>query len=1011
MYRIPKKNVTKSDNKAAAATTCGQPKQPGKQAEQQAAVGQTNIASKPSDNFLVAKGRTQVTQQGVKRRSGGQSVVSDGAPCTTAQGRGEPESILALGRTMINLMNPHGDSGALRYVPSNNPVQRPVIGFKNSRFDCFVNTTVTTLLSISSFVAYVQKAGHGRVTSEIHRLLNNYISGRPVDSLDALRVLIPNTGNIVWTDNNQQCAHEFATCLLDTIEEEAKHAGADARFRNLLKFSYEFKAICPGRKLSDTTGCSYPTSLPAQVNQNIVVVYLQGSKTLNLQSGLMESLKYNSDEGPRGCKCNPTGQWTLQPFVSNAPDVLTISVARFRTSTKMHNSVEVPEHLSLPSFGEDIYYKLVAASVHHGNTMKQGHYTSIVKKSSEFFLVDDDKVSEMDKTSAENELKKAYIYFYVRLDAKDSPVKKKLKTDQSSASAMTNKVDKYLNTLVDGNNFSKFDKMSEEKTSMLSKLFNIPTDTDRKEKEERICEAVRAGLKAKVPDEDEYRKLLIQLKLKPKKDRMSIFKPTVGKKQAAQAAVESAKQLEGDEGQKQLGPATASKQSPLKKLQAKFAQAKIPGLHFKVDNVSPKSRRRKKRSTDSAMVKALQEADTPVKEASSSVGRPTAGDLEGLAMDLDRQMSLETGPSPDMVQSVTRQLALDTPMDVDHQDPVVDELSREMSKSLSVQAGVAVSMESLGDSTAEPKIKQSLLNFDSARDLLQTLDSMTRLDLVSQHSELMKTSQLVRQNDEWLKSSLRGAVTEWTIRELTYGERRRILTAHGVTPFSNNSKLMGQLKQAAMGEKGEQVLATIVEILSENQKNDDVNLEIPANLIDIYRTLENNKSRLPSLHMKLFGRQLDTRQNQDRAVAKIKKRVQELLVEKLSETAFKECQLLFNLDKPQRGKAGRKQLQNTLQKSSIIDVEEKFLSRFDTWSAPCPIVSDQHQEQSSGVVISLQTPSMDPPAEDPANVGDLSNPAGLIFTYEHFDSIKKAKDIKDKQQFDQVNMIFFTNVF
>ena len=145
---------------------------------------------------------------------------------------------------------------------------------------------------------------------------------------------------------------------------------------------------------------------------------------------------------------------------------------------------------------------------------------------------------------------------------------------------------------------------------------------------------------------------------------------------------------------------------------------------------------------------------------------------------------------------------------------------------------------------------------------------------------------------------------------------------------------------------------------------------------------------------------------------KIKKRIQELLVEKLSETAFKECQLLFNLDAPRRGKAGRKQLQNTLQKSSIMDVEEKFLSRFDTWSAPCPIVSDQHQEQSSGVAISLQTPSMDPPAEVPANVGDLSNPAGLIFTYEHFDSIKKAKDIKDKQQFDQVNMIFFfTNVF
>ena len=167
-------------------------------------------------------------------------------------------------------------------------------------------------------------------------------------------------------------------------------------------------------------------------------------------------------------------------------------------------------------------------------------------------------------------------------------------------------------------------------------------------------------------------------------------------------------------------------------------------------------------------------------------------------------------------------------MDVDQRDSSVDELSREMSKSLSVHGGVAASMEGLEDSTADPKIKQSLLDLDSAKGLLKNLDSMTRSALLLHHSQLMKTSYPERKEEERLKSSLRGAVTEWMIRELSYGERRRILTAQGVTPYANHSKLLGQLKQEALGQSGYQVVAAIVEILASHHAEADVDLGSPS---------------------------------------------------------------------------------------------------------------------------------------------------------------------------------------
>ena len=455
--------------------------------------------------------------------------------------------------------------------------------------------------------------------------------------------------------------------------------------------------------------------------------------------------------------------------------------------------------------------------------------------------------------------------------------------------------------------------------------------------------------------------------------------------------------------------------SPIKKLQATVknvaqTSASIPGLVYKA--VVTKKKTKKKRSPKPTLTTDLQEAETPVKIMSnSSGGRPAAEAMESLALDLDKQMSLETGPTPDSAQSVTRQLRFDTPaMDVDIS---VNDLSREMSKSLSVSAGVANSMESLEDSTAGPTIKQDLLTLDTAQILLQNVDSMARMDLITKHQTLMKTQLLERQNNDQLKASLRGAVLEWTIRELTYSERRRVLALHGVTANQHNFRLLGQLKGEVLAnkEQGEQILASIVTILAAHQREDNVDLGNPAVLVNIYRTVDDMRddtAKLSGLYQKMFGRQVDTRHSLDRPIAKIRKHILEKLVEKLGKEALLDCQVAFSIDKPQRGNAGKKQLLKQLKTATDTNLEA-FLSKQedvqdDRTQNQCANVSSQHrqptqdvttdQSDQCAVVSNTQPPTLDASTQ--------SDPDTLIKIYKTYEAVKSAKDLTDTSQFDQV---------
>ena len=1067
--------MRKSDDKAAS---CSQPKQTVNQAVPQAA-GRQNIASRPSgskvkDYNLVVTGHPPVTQQGVKRRSGGQSV--NDSPQTSCQGGVDAGAFRGLGNAVWSMVTDHGDTQASE--STTRPVYGQVLGFTNKKLtECYSNTVTTALLSLESFSNYLMKNGTGLVTSEMLRLLKNHTNGVPAQSLATLRAKMPKIGQD-WTENEQKGASEFVNCMLNSLEEEAQRAGNLAKFNTVFKLRYLFKPVCPGGHLSEennATSCP-PPFIPDDVRQNVVNIYLDTylapHQDLDLQRGLLDSFKFDNDD-PRGigCKCSPNRRWTFKPYVSNAPDVLTIAVARFRASTKLMNRVLVPEYLNLPAIGEDVQYTFVAASVHIGDSMFGGHYMTIVKNGPNFLLVNDSQVSPIDGQAAHNHLKNGYVYYYVRLDPKDSPVKKKLKTV-----VPTTEVDKYLKSLIGGKDLSSFGNMPEEKINRLMKLFNIPPHSDQKVCQENIREAVRSGLKSKVRDEDKYRKLLIQLALKPKKGPMAKF-TAVNMKKSGQPADKFPQLVKGSEGHKLLQDMIHKKtkrhfrkldmnelcaylatfnvkfeiesedetrlreklfafvnnaleqelgtspdqlnevkmrlglvSSPIKKLQATVknvvqTSASIPGLVYKAVVTSKPKKKRSPKPT--LTTTDLQEAETPVKDTPNSGGRPAAEEVESLAVDMEKHMSIETRPIPD---TVTRQLIFETPsMDI---DTSVDELSREMSKSLSVCAGVTDSMESLDDSTAGPKIKQDLLTLDTAKCLLQNVDSMSRMDLITRHQTLMNTQCPEKREDDRLKASLRAAVLEWTIRELTYSERRRVLDLHGVSAYKHNSKLLGQLKGAVQAdrEQGQQILSSIVRILTDHQREDNVDIGNSAVLVNIYRTVDlmkDDRAKLSGLYQKMFGRQLDIRSSLDRPIAKIKKHILEKLVEKLGREALLKCQLMFKVEKPHRGNAGKKQLLNKLKTAADA---ESFLSNYDSLQDDhthdqCANVSSLQQDEtidqpdSSAGVSVLQPPTLDASTQS----ADLDLDTNvLIQIYKTYDSFKNAKDLTDTSQFDQV---------
>lgn len=177
-----------------------------------------------------------------------------------------------------------------------------------------------------------------------------------------------------------------------------------------------------------------------------------------------------------GCKKKVQAQKQLTIYQNS--NILTIQLKRFdHFGRKLTRPIQFKETLDLkpfltkrPSAPKDgTIYELYGIIMHHGSSLKSGHYTTYVKSSNGTWLhVDDESVTTISKKTVFKASSEAYVLFYSRID---NNAHKKENTPEIVASKTVQSPQKAIN-LSSGMNFESY-----------KKDFNIVESSKKKEKQ------------------------------------------------------------------------------------------------------------------------------------------------------------------------------------------------------------------------------------------------------------------------------------------------------------------------------------------------------------------------------------------------------------------------------------------------------------------------------------------------------------------------------------------------
>ena len=114
---------------------------------------------------------------------------------------------------------------------------------------------------------------------------------------------------------------------------------------------------------------------------------------------------------------NPTASQVTSFNVE--PETIIFQLSRFRysaehnTTIKIQDEVDVPTRINLPS---GALYNIVGTINHYGQSANSGHYTAAIfnKKNKNFYLCDDDKISEIGSIELNDLPRKVYLIIYQR---------------------------------------------------------------------------------------------------------------------------------------------------------------------------------------------------------------------------------------------------------------------------------------------------------------------------------------------------------------------------------------------------------------------------------------------------------------------------------------------------------------------------------------------------------------------------------------------------------------------
>ena len=299
-------------------------------------------------------------------------------------------------------------------------------GPEQGRNGCYANSAVNVLLSLNVFGDFLRDAKEEfhncppRIIDTLLSLLDDKKTGTET-SLTELRKCVKPSDNVNWRTNLQQqdCA-EFLSSLLETIEDEIKDNDFLTKsFRSLFNLTTVQKFIC--------NQCRQPHIEPEDADkleevQRPVILPIHG--TNRLDTAWMRVRDETVPVERRTCNtCGPAGIVEKVSEVTEYPAVFSAHLKRFAANgAKNGKRMIVPRTLQLSDTSPTYY--LVGASHHEGNSMRNGHYKSILLYEDETWLVDDDTARKLDSEETDLELSTAYFFVYSQKMDK-SPVKKK----------------------------------------------------------------------------------------------------------------------------------------------------------------------------------------------------------------------------------------------------------------------------------------------------------------------------------------------------------------------------------------------------------------------------------------------------------------------------------------------------------------------------------------------------------------------------------------------------------
>lgn len=71
-----------------------------------------------------------------------------------------------------------------------------------------------------------------------------------------------------------------------------------------------------------------------------------------------------------------------------------------KTVVRINEKEDLSGHARQASSGGPLVYSFIGAVIHEGKTPKSGHYTAIVRRGQQYYLVDDDRYASKDSVEA-----------------------------------------------------------------------------------------------------------------------------------------------------------------------------------------------------------------------------------------------------------------------------------------------------------------------------------------------------------------------------------------------------------------------------------------------------------------------------------------------------------------------------------------------------------------------------------------------------------------------------------